>query len=182
MLNRLLLDVEWNRSICQGDNLPTLMKISNHLSFKFLDRRRRRVAQITKERSSFPCFKDLLNLVEEENSPVNSPLKMLSEQRRSPPNKGTRVKASLNAVAEEDEPEKCPYCSKHHKLVDCLAFEKMDRSGRIMVMRRNRLCNNCFGKGHVSRRCKDAPVCKAPNCKYKHHNVTSLSTKRLYSA
>jgi len=107
---------------------------------------------------------------------------MLSEQRRSPPNKFTRVKVSFNAIAEEDEPEKCPCCSKHHRLVDCLAFEKMDRSGRITVMRRNRLCDNCFGKGHVSRRCKDAPACKAPNCKYKHHNVTSLSTKPLYGA
>ena len=38
-------------------------------------------------------------------------------------------------------------------------------------MRRNRLCDNCFGKGHVSRRCKHAPDCKAPNCKYKHYTT-----------
>jgi len=48
------------------------MKISNRLSFKFLDPWRCRVAQIIKER----------------------------EQRRTPP--GTRVKASLNAISKDE--------------------------------------------------------------------------------
>jgi len=70
------------------------------LYFKLLDRWRRRVAQITKERSSSPRFKDLLDFVEEENNVVNTPLnKMLSKQRHTPPNKGPRVRASFNAIS-----------------------------------------------------------------------------------
>ena len=81
------------------------MKICNRLSFKLLDHWRQRVAQITKERSSSPRLKDLLDFVEEENNVVNSPLdKMLNEQRRTPSNKGTHVKPFVNAVAKEDEP------------------------------------------------------------------------------
>jgi len=148
------------------------VKISNRLSFKLLDRWRRRVAHITKERSSSPRFKDLLDFVEEKNNVANSPLnKKLSEQRRTPPNKGTRVRASFNAIAKEDEQERCPCCTKPHKLADCLAFGKMDRSERIALMRQNRLCDNCFDKGHVSRRCKRASACKEPNCEYKHHTL-----------
>jgi len=103
---------------------------------------------------------------------INSPLnKMLSEQRRTPPNKGTRARAPFNAIAKEDEQERCSCCTKPHKLADCLAFSKMDRSDRIALMRHNRLCDNCFGKGHVSRRCKRASACKAQNCKYKHYTL-----------
>jgi len=172
------------------DNLPTLVKISNRLSFTLLDRWRRRVAQIIKDRSSSPRFKNLLDFVEEENNVVNSPLnKMLSEQRRTPPNKGTCVRASFNAIAKEEEQGRCPCCAKPHKLADCLAFGKMDRSERIALMRHNRLCDNFFGKGHVSRRCKRASACKAPNCKYKHHtllhfqpsNSTALSSDKKTS-
>jgi len=165
------LTLSESNQFSEVDNLPTLLKISNRLCFKLLDRWRRRVAQITKERSSSPRFKDLLDFVEE-NNVANSPLnKMLSEQRRTPPNKGTRVRASFNAIAKEDEQARCPCCTKLHKLADCLAFGKMDRSKRITLMRHNRLCDNCFGKGHVSSRCKRASACKAPNCKYEHHTL-----------
>jgi len=76
------------------DYLPTLMEISNRLSFKLLDPWRRRVAQITKAR----------------------------EQRRTPP--GTRVKASLNAISKDEpkkcpcctKPRRLTHCLAFEKM------------------------------------------------------------------
>ena len=62
-------------------------------------------------------------------------------------------------------PTSCYYCQQSHTLSECHVVK--DLYARRQILMTNGRCFNCLAKGHVSRRCRSPPQCKA--CKRKHH-------------
>lgn len=66
---------------------------------------------------------------------------------------------------------KCFLCNKVHSLKECDIFVTKSVEERRAIMRRFRLCDNCFGQDHISRGCMIHSACTVPNCLRKHHTL-----------
>lgn len=64
----------------------------------------------------------------------------------------------------------CPRCNGSHFLNQCLAFRKKTVFERLDFLRSKELCENCFGKGHLSSDCTRSWVCRVPECGAKHNS------------
>ena len=62
-------------------------------------------------------------------------------------------------------PASCYYCQQSHTSSECHVVKDLDARRQILMT--NGRCFYCLAKGHVSRRCRSPPQCKA--CKRKHH-------------
>ena len=63
----------------------------------------------------------------------------------------------------------CPKCHGPHALYKCVAFEKLDKTQRKELVKKNSLCFNCLRTGHGSRDCKSNYLCGV--CKESHHTM-----------
>ncbi|KAL1461166.1 hypothetical protein WDU94_013092 [Cyamophila willieti] len=75
-------------------------------------------------------------------------------------------------------PENCILCNdKYHNLDLCDIFNSYDDPEKCLdVIKKNRLCANCFEPNHTSRRCPVESNCD--QCKAKHHAKVHLTYKR----
>ncbi|XP_077975184.1 uncharacterized protein LOC144431222 [Styela clava] len=66
----------------------------------------------------------------------------------------------------------CPDCLKtSHRLVDCYKFLQKSHGDRLKIVRKARLCDNCFVYGHMSRNCRKPPACTVDGCRLKHNTL-----------
>ncbi|XP_056307490.1 uncharacterized protein LOC130219206 [Danio aesculapii] len=149
-----------------------------------------------------PKLDDIVSLVESEAAKRADPIygKLLSPSNRSClPNSKSNAKSTFNkkrqtfAVTATNEPTtsftpktairfKCPKCTDGHFLNQCQAFRALSVQERLIFVQQQKLCLNCFMKGHQSSVCTRSWVCKVPGCGKKHNSwlhsalVTSNNT------
>ena len=61
-----------------------------------------------------------------------------------------------------------PSCRGDHDLRKCQDFGKKNHDERIKIVRRARLCYNCFTEGHMAMGCTERSSCGLDGCKRKH--------------
>ncbi|XP_033106056.1 uncharacterized protein LOC117108203 [Anneissia japonica] len=64
----------------------------------------------------------------------------------------------------------CPACLGSHILEKCRDFIRYSHEERLKILRKERLCDNCFGASHIARRCSKPLQCEQ-GCKWKHHTL-----------
>ncbi|XP_077970821.1 uncharacterized protein LOC144425211 [Styela clava] len=101
-------------------------------------------------------------------------LRLQSSNRRKIHAHSTAVNSAVDSsVTSAKHIEKgrdvCPDCLKtSHKLVDCYKFLQKSHGDRLKIVRKARLCDNCFVYGHMSRNCRKPPACTVDGCRLKH--------------
>ncbi|XP_014675114.1 PREDICTED: uncharacterized protein LOC106815198 [Priapulus caudatus] len=65
----------------------------------------------------------------------------------------------------------CPCCSGSHQLSACRAFSERPFAERRKIMRDNKMCDNCFRRGHFAKGCMERTACDVQGCKWKHHKL-----------
>ena len=65
----------------------------------------------------------------------------------------------------------CPSCKGTHGLLECRDFKKRSHEERIEILRRNRICDNCFLKGHFAVGCAERAACTVDGCRRKHQSI-----------
>ena len=64
----------------------------------------------------------------------------------------------------------CAVCKSAHRLFECEKFLALSSSQRYEVIKKNRLCGNCFSaEGHMAKDCRSARTCRT--CGKKHHTL-----------
>lgn len=78
---------------------------------------------------------------------------------------------NVKAFVSVQDHVKCVSCGKtdHTKLVQCPAFLAMSPHGRFNLIKRNKLCNNCFSDKHTLLDCNSTNTCQS--CKRKHNSL-----------
>ena len=70
--------------------------------------------------------------------------------------------------------EACPSCNGAHGLLECRDFSNKSHEERIEVLRKNRICDNCFQKGHFAVGCAERAACTVDGCRRKHQTIIHL--------
>ena len=63
---------------------------------------------------------------------------------------------------------KCWLCTKPHRLMDCDAYKAKSGDERKEYVKTEKLCFNCFSKGHSLKGCNSKYRCCVNNCNKKH--------------
>ena len=71
---------------------------------------------------------------------------------------------------------KCWLCRKPHRLMDCDVFKAKSLDERKEYVKTEKLCFNCFSKGHSLRDCRSKYRCHVNNCNKKHHSSIHYET------
>ena len=66
---------------------------------------------------------------------------------------------------------KCWLRMKLHRLMGCDNFKGKTTDERKEYIKSERLCYNCFSKGHNLKDCKSKYHCRIDNCNKKHHSL-----------
>ena len=62
-------------------------------------------------------------------------------------------------------------CSRGHELDKCEEFRKKTYEERVQIVRRDKICNNCFKLEHFARGCFERKHCGLPECRRKLHTL-----------
>ncbi|KAJ8034141.1 hypothetical protein HOLleu_20860 [Holothuria leucospilota] len=93
-------------------------------------------------------------------------------------------RATFATVGKEESAVRCYCCSQGHLLHVCKEFKAKTPKQRKELIRKQRLCDNCFKTNHMARGCMSENRCTVNGCKKKHHpllhaeNVSSQGSKR----
>ena len=63
----------------------------------------------------------------------------------------------------------CVCCDGVHSLDLCDKFKGLERVRRVEMLRRHRLCFNCFKRAHIAKDCFKPSNCTVTGCTIKHH-------------
>lgn len=66
---------------------------------------------------------------------------------------------------------KCQACKGEHPLVKCKNFKDKNFEERLQVMKKARLCQNCFKYGHIAVGCLAKSACEVQGCRRRHHTL-----------
>ena len=73
---------------------------------------------------------------------------------------------------------RCIYCNQtNHDLVRCYKFREKSHKERMDFVRKEKLCDNCFRRNHLAKRCKFNPSCMISGCGRKHHSLLHPTSK-----
>ena len=67
-------------------------------------------------------------------------------------------------------------CTKPHRLMDCDVFKAKSLDERKEYVKTEKLCFNCFSKGHSLKDCNSKYQCRVNNCNKKHHSLIHYET------
>ena len=85
--------------------------------------------------------------------------------------KSSNISASSNAnETKQMQNNNCPLADGTHKIWNCPIFKNMNVTDRYAVVREERLCYGCLGKGHAIKDCKVHP-CGINGCTKKHNRL-----------
>jgi len=157
------------------DNFNTMITIVKRLPYALQNRWLRTAAEIEK-RGTDAKFKNLVKFIKDEAEIAKSSFASAVNQRNKKKGgvtfftKSEKTKFSSTKLVAKNF-RKCAYCKDDHKIEDCSKFVDLTISDRVSFTRRNRLCDNCFKGGHISRFCKFNSACTIKDCTRKHHTL-----------
>ena len=82
---------------------------------------------------------------------------------------------------ENQEKTSCWLCKQKHHLMDCPQFKDKSVEDRIDFARKEKLCKNCFSKGHTTKDCICKLKCRANSSGKKHHTLLHRQDQRQVS-
>ena len=86
----------------------------------------------------------------------------------------THVESGSNSAPKGTRPkntEACPSCGGDHEMQDCKVFKSMPHPDRMDILRKHKMCHNCFKQGHFAVGCAAKPACTMEGCKRKHQTI-----------
>ncbi|XP_062704693.1 uncharacterized protein LOC115265150 [Aedes albopictus] len=84
--------------------------------------------------------------------------------------KSAKIKFAASAAASSNTTPTCPLsCPDNHVLRNCPIFLGKDVRLRRELVTQKRLCWNCLGSGHQSKKCSSKFTCRT--CREKHHSL-----------
>jgi len=75
----------------------------------------------------------------------------------------------------------CACCAMSHQTWRCNRFTQMRYEGRRNETRKKGLCDNCLGRGHVSRDCPKPTLCRVTDCRVRFRHNTLLHPPRQHT-
>ncbi|XP_031336365.1 uncharacterized protein LOC116165815 [Photinus pyralis] len=87
----------------------------------------------------------------------------------------TSLVATSSSQSRSKPPLKCLLCSRIHSLISCPAFNEKQPQDRYEIAKRNRICLNCLGSGHVVASCPSSRNCRT--CDARHHTLLHFSNR-----
>ncbi|XP_028416927.1 uncharacterized protein LOC114541139 [Dendronephthya gigantea] len=127
------------------------------------------------EKGKVPTFKNLTSFVTVKAKLASSAFGKLigakpqddkyPKLKRNPHGTSFAAEGRLNVL-------KCYHCEKiGHSLEKCFSFRKESLNARKDVVRKEKLCNLCLGKGHFERQCRRKETCMVAECGQRHHSL-----------
>ena len=198
-MDRCLLTLEQMGYEADLNNCDNLLKIVRrlplHLRSKWVDR-----ADMIIESGIEPSFSDLVNFIEKSARPSENMygqdfVHSNTAGDKSKMNKNPMPKQKVTAFAttsdskkanvqtqtsnkseqkhSENRKQRCHKCQNEHQLIDCPEFKASSYIDRKAFTRDHGLCDNCFLKGHLSKRCYRDRSCTVKDCnvQWKHHTL-----------
>ena len=159
------------------NNLEIMTRVVKRLPYQSQTRWIRRAADIERTGED-PTFEDLVCFVKAEAEVARSTYACLLLNRVGKSSKMQVHSMSVNESpisAPACNPVKCYLCFGNHKLSNCTRFRSKSHADKIAFLRQNRLCDNCFSKGHVARFCRSSRICCREGCQEKHHSLLHRS-------
>lgn len=80
--------------------------------------------------------------------------------------------SDTNSNTSSNSNNKCPCCSHKHPLSMCFAFRKKSLSDRRALAIKEKLCLNCFSRGHTTGQCPSTNNCRT--CDQRHHTMVHI--------
>ena len=96
---------------------------------------------------------------------------------RAPSNEGTigHEERDSHSVRKQI---KCLYCNQtNHDLERCHKFREKSHKERMDFVRKEKLCDNCFRRYHLAKRCRFNAACMLSDCGRKHHSLLHPPSK-----
>ena len=159
------------------NNLEIMTRVVKRLPYQSQTRWVRRAADIEKTGED-PTFEDLVCFVKAEAEVARSTYACLLLNRVGKSSKMQVHSMSVNESpisAPASNPVKWYLCFENRKLSNCTRFRSKSHADKIAFLRQNRLCDNCFSKGHVARFCRSLKICSREGCQEKHHSLLHRS-------
>lgn len=94
------------------------------------------------------------------------------ESKKSKP-KVNHVELKQDTLHPLDKP--CLYCNKNHSLEFCVALKNKSNKEKVEFFKSKGLCFGCFGKGHMSKFCKNRMTCQI--CHQNHPSLLHIDKK-----
>ena len=165
------------------NNFENIFKIVQRLPFE-LKRRWLRLAAKVEQAGQEASFADLVTSVKQGAEVMKkSHAKLLDcSKKKSFSSFSVHSKVTEKGGCSKQCPEfcleaKCCLCSANHKLLDCHIFKDKTVAERKLLTRQYRLCDNCFKRGHIAKRCFLRSACTVGGCKFKHHELLHDSNR-----
>ena len=114
----------------------------------------------TKSKSSFKS-----------RDPTFTCITMLNTQGTTSCNQGNQSRCGSGSGHLNAKFLACPACNRNHVLMKYQNFERKTFDERVQIMRKARLCHNCFQYGHIARGCLAKGACQVYGCKRRHHTL-----------
>ena len=159
--------------INSSSNLRCIVnRLPHYLQTKWVER-----AYTITESGTMVSFSHLTKFIEERMQVANSLyglnlVKQNGEKFKSKPKGKATAFASVGSSGTNTESKvrKC-WCCKGacEKLESCEKFRGLSLDERKKYVRKNRLCDNCFGYKHMAKSCYKDSLCTEPNCGLKHN-------------
>jgi len=163
------------------NNFENIFKIVRRLPFE-LKRRWLRTAAKVEQAGKEASFADLVTFVKQEAEVMKTSYAKLLDRSKKKNFSSFSVHSKVTEKAGKQRPEfcleaKCRLCSANHKLPDCHIFKGKTVAERKLLTIQYRLCDNCFKRGHIAKRCFLRSACTVDGCKVKHHELLHDSTR-----
>lgn len=144
---------------------------------KKLDKNTRRGWERTLENDEMPTFEQLLNFInkqargEELETEVPTTSRGNAYQDRSQRN---RVNSRGHTYVAMTNVNKCVMCKDNHEIYQCKQFLQAAVRDRLDIIKKGRLCLNCFRPNHLVSNCQ-AKGCK--KCNKKHNTLLHFNNE-----
>jgi hypothetical protein len=139
-------------------------------------------AYILLENNKTPTFQHLTNYITKKAKLDNSAYGQLIGSRPPDDQKLRNRKGSSGTSftthgsnensKDEHNRVKCHYCKKNGHTVDrCYTFRSQSFEDRKQLIRKEKLCMLCLGKGHFVKKCRKRDACLVAGCRQRHHSL-----------
>ena len=123
-----------------------------------------------------PKFDTLVKFLKNESEIANSAFASAVNQRNKKGGSSFFTKSAIDKNEAGDSKSnrsyiKCVLCDQNHLLHNCKKFADLSMDDRIAFTRKNRLCDNCFKRGHIASFCRLDSACTVKECNRKHHKL-----------
>lgn len=138
----------WEQTLSDSSELPMFKDLNKFLTARF------RTLEVIGQSKSRP------STMQQHNSKEKHSSKQVYSQ-------------SVNSHSKD----KCPVCSCSHQIRQCPNFNQLNQERKLEIVRKNGLCINCLGLGHIVARCPSTRTCF--HCRKRHHSLLHIGSNKL---